>query len=237
MFQHFKDIDIHSSSTWKNKRILTFDIDWASDDVLSDTIDLIERYDVKATFFVTHYTSVLSRLRKSKNYELAIHPNFNPFFEQGSNKKPEDIISELKKIVPEATVSRSHSLTNSGRWNTLYNRYKIKYTSNYIMYMHKYISPILQINNTIEVPIYFADDGFLYSHSNFIESPDFIRDSFDGIQVFLFHPIHVALNTSSLNQYELTRDIHHSWDNIQKSRSQKSGIRNLLANLLDENGY
>ena len=49
---------------------LTFDIDWADDDVIGDTIDLVEKAEVKATWFVTHQTPLLDRLRDNPKFEL-----------------------------------------------------------------------------------------------------------------------------------------------------------------------
>ena len=55
-FGHITDIDPNDSSTWENKYFVTFDIDWAVDEILSDSIDLIEQYDIPVTWFVTHKT-------------------------------------------------------------------------------------------------------------------------------------------------------------------------------------
>lgn len=46
-----------------NALYLTFDVDWACDEVLADTIDLVEEADVCATCFVTHDAPLLKRLR------------------------------------------------------------------------------------------------------------------------------------------------------------------------------
>ncbi len=76
-FKNISSIVVNEEHTWKDKIFLTFDIDWANDDVLNDTIDLIERSDIAATWFVTHDTPVLNRLRANPRFELGIHPNFN----------------------------------------------------------------------------------------------------------------------------------------------------------------
>ena len=54
---------------------LTFDLDWAHDAITADTIELLIRANVKATFFVTHKTSVFDGL--SQDFEMGIHPNFD----------------------------------------------------------------------------------------------------------------------------------------------------------------
>ena len=79
-FGKVSEISLEEPSSYE-KVFLTFDIDWASDFVLEYCIDLIESAQVKATFFVTHETPLLERLRENPNFELGIHPNFNPLLE------------------------------------------------------------------------------------------------------------------------------------------------------------
>lgn len=115
-FENIKNINLENSSSWEDKIFLTFDIDWCSDEVLSFTLDIIEKNNIKATFFVTHETKLLDRMRANPNIELGIHPNFNPLlngdFRYGKNI--DEVVGYYKNIVPEAVSVRSHSLTQSG---------------------------------------------------------------------------------------------------------------------------
>src|SRR5688572_30631364 len=89
---------------YENKLFLTFDIDWASDHVLNHTIDLLEKFDVCATFFVTHETPLLNKIRRNPKFELGIHPNFN-FLLNGDfrhGKNPEEVVEYYLKMVPDA---------------------------------------------------------------------------------------------------------------------------------------
>lgn len=52
-------------------------MDWASDMVLRDFLDLVEMCDIKATIHVTHDTTILEDLLKNDNIDCGIHPNFN----------------------------------------------------------------------------------------------------------------------------------------------------------------
>ena len=63
-----KHIDFNNASSWKSSLFITFDLDWASDEVLKFTLELVEKYNIKATFFVTHNTKVLEKAKK--NYEI-----------------------------------------------------------------------------------------------------------------------------------------------------------------------
>jgi len=233
MFIHFKEITYNNKSTWEGKRILTFDIDWASDEVILDTIDLLNQYNVKATFFVTHQTPVLEKIRSNSDFELAIHPNFNPILNLQGQKTVNQTFDEILEIVPDAIVSRSHSLTNSGRWNSIYKEKGLRFTSNYFMYLNEGIKPIKNTNEVIEIPIYFADDALLYLNDNKLDLiiPDFKAKKIEGIQLFLFHPIHVVLNSNSLKSYDDTRQYHNDFNKISLLPKNHIGIRDVLINL------
>lgn len=80
VFGNIGEIDLENPGSYQ-KIFLTFDIDWASDEVLEYCIDIVEKANIKATWFVTHETPLLGRLRANPNFELGIHPNFNPLLE------------------------------------------------------------------------------------------------------------------------------------------------------------
>lgn len=127
-----KNINIHEENSWKDKIFLTFDLDWCLDETLQDTLDLLEKYDAKATFFVTHKTELLSQMRQNPNIELAIHPNFNFLlegdFQQGKNIN--EIIEYYLKFVPDAVSVRSHSLTQGSKIVSAFEYYGLLYECN-----------------------------------------------------------------------------------------------------------
>lgn len=238
-FIHFKDIDLKNPSSWQGKSILTFDMDWAIDEVLDYTLDLLEKAEVKATFFVTHHSKVLDRIRKNQNIETGLHPNFNPLLEKNpSSGTAEEILGNLKKICPDAQVLRSHSMTHSGKWLSLYKQAGIRFTSQYYMNGVTTIQPFEHINGLIEVPVFFADDGFVSlcdeKKSDFRTVLKAIKTPHDFFRVYNFHPVHVALNTGSFSHYESTKSLHSDWNEIVKIRNTGEGIFNLLQSVLNE---
>ena len=115
MFETISSIQVENEESWREKIFLTIDIDWAHDEILLDTIELVEEAGVAATWFVTHETEVLERLRSNPYFELGIHPNFN-FLLQGDARNggnAGEVISNVVQMVPEATSVRSHSMTVS----------------------------------------------------------------------------------------------------------------------------
>ncbi len=113
------NIDIEKEESWKSNVFFTFDVDWASDEVFNETLDLLDSYNASATFFCTHETKVLERLRAGDRYEIGVHPNFNFLlegnFRYGSNYK--EVLKYYKAIVPESVSVRSHSLTQQSKDN------------------------------------------------------------------------------------------------------------------------
>lgn len=111
-----------------NKIFLTFDMDWASDEVLQDFYDLLCELDVCGTLNVTHNTRLLDLFRKENRLELGIHPNYNMLLDGiEKGKSYEDVIDEIQAIVPEAVTVRAHALANSSKINMKYAQCGIKY--------------------------------------------------------------------------------------------------------------
>ena len=69
-FSNINNIDINNDLSWNDKLFLTFDIDWCSDEVLMYTLKIIEEYDIKATFFITHETPLLDRMINNPKIEV-----------------------------------------------------------------------------------------------------------------------------------------------------------------------
>jgi len=207
-FVHFQDLTLGDQATWENKSILSFDMDWATDDVLHYMLRLINKMGKKVVVFVTHKTDLLRDFRANDNIELGIHPNFNRCFEVGG-ESVENVLEEILNIVPEAQVSRSHSLTTSGRWLGLYKSAGLRYLSNYMMEWQEDINPFRHVNGLIEVPIYFADDGFIFQEDISKETIGRAKYKAEkknkGLKVFNFHPIHLYLNTPSYRYYDASK--------------------------------
>lgn len=234
-FIHFRDIDPARAGSWTGKRVLSIDIDWAHDAVLEDTIDLIEQAAVKACFFVTHDSPLLARLRANPLFELGLHPNFDPLLRGEAVSSVSDIVMSLARVVPEAKVLRSHSMTTSGRWLELYREAGITHLSNYLMYGDVNIHPFRQINGLVEAPVHFADDGLLFQRamSEVSFNPDTeLLASGKGLRVYNFHPIHLFLNSENLDRYSASRPYAEDPQALRRLRFDGDGARAWLSSLL-----
>lgn len=235
-FGRVSDIEPENPTTWHGKTFLTFDIDWACDAVIDDTIELVEAAGVAATWFVTHDTPVLERLRKNPAFELGIHPNFNFLLEgdprNGANAA--EVVDRLMEIVPEARTVRSHCMTQSTTLLDLFKRKNLTHDCNHFIPAHvqPQLAPWTLWNGLTRVPYFWEDDiHCLYA------DPAAMEQAMDqkGLRVFDFHPIHVFLNTEDMARYERTRAIHRNPDELLSHRNgNATGARDHLIQLLKE---
>jgi hypothetical protein len=233
IFSNISPILVDDNSSWQDKIFLTFDIDWAEDTVLHDTIDLVDEAGVAATWYVTHETPVLERLRSSQNYELGIHPNFNSLLEgDGRNgRNTGEVIERILNIVPEAKSVRSHSLAQSSRVMEAFRRSGLTHDVNHFVPAHSGISlsPWLDWNGLCRVP-YFWEDDVEFMCGLQTNMTELVLQH--GLKVFDFHPIHVFLNTENLERYESTRHLHNNPLELIKHRFKGIGTRTRLIELL-----
>ena len=213
---------------------LTIDIDWAHDAVIMDTLELVERHDTKATWFVTHKTPVLAEIRAAGGHELGIHPNFNPLLD-GKPGHAGDTIKKLMDIVPEAVSVRSHSLVRSSRLSVKFRDFGLTHESNYLLppQVGAKIGAWRDFSGLIQVPIRWEDDVRLLDPS--LEEPVDHLDIIDLLVVDI-HPIHTFLNTQTIDDYETARNEMDDPVKLQERRRPRGcgGSRDRLLTLLSE---
>lgn len=230
-------IDPDDTSTWRGRIFLTFDLDWAHDKVIQDTIDLVEAADVPATWFVTHASPVLERLRENPKFELGVHPNFNPLLDGSPRREggAQRILEEVLKIVPEAKSVRSHSMTQSSGLLAAFGAVGLTHDANHFIpaSVAGDLKPWKLWNGLTRVPYFWEDDLFCI-YSDFRPEPDVTSAASQGsgIKVFDMHPIHVFLNTEHIERYEKTRGIHQTPGALMNHRYQGYGARSRLVDLL-----
>ena len=222
-------IQVDSAASWSQTPYLTLDVDWAHDDILADAIELVEAYQVPATWFVTHDTPLLARLRSNPNFELGIHPNFN-FLLNGDDrfgKNAADVVDRLMAIVPEAKCVRSHSTTQSSGLLDLFMRKGLTYECNSFIPVQSGIElkPWLLWSGITCVPYCWEDDvACLYGPENG-SWPISRLIGLEGIKVFDFHPVHIFLNTEQMDRYEKTRPWHRAPQELRAHRFEGEGSR------------
>ncbi|WP_299455606.1 hypothetical protein [uncultured Microscilla sp.] len=235
-FANLKSIQLNKPETWQDKIFLTFDIDWASDEVLNFTIDILEESKAKATFFCTHETKVLDRVRKNPDFEIAVHPNFNFLLNgdhrYGSNVK--EVAQYYMDIVPESVTLRSHSLTQNSQILEVFCDLGIRSDCNLLIPLEAgETKPFLYSNNRLlRIPYIWEDDtAILYRNSTKVT--DYLQH--DGLKVFDFHPIHVFLNTETLDRYNRCRKHLQNYTELKSFVNHESfGTQNFFKNLIQQ---
>lgn len=233
-FATLSSIEPDDPRTWQDRIFLTIDLDWAADEVVLDTIQMLEAAGVAATFFVTHATPLLARLRRNPKFELGIHPDFNGLLD-GTASQPRSavsVIDNLLALVPEAKAVRSHSMTQSSRLLDLFRNAGLTHESNHFIPAHTGIAlkPFRHWNGLVRAPYFWEDDVALaYKVGPEIEE---LALEAQRLKVFDFHPIHIALNTADMEHYERTRSVHGDWAAIQDRMFEGTGIRTLFQRLL-----
>lgn len=200
-----------------NNLILTFDLDWCNDEILSYVLDKLIPNKVPATFFVTHDTKLLHTIRKYDFFELGIHPNFNSGSSHGDNYK--DVIDYCLHIVPEAISSRSHGLNIS---------------SNILIYM---MEKGIKIDSSIFMPDAKNIDNFYFSINGLkiLRCPYNWEDDYwfyqEGITKYRLSDI-MELNSKILNFHPIY--VHSSYDGTKYARNN---INTRPENMLDDIVY
>lgn len=98
------------------EEIITFDVDWAPEEAIQYSIDLVLESNSKATFFATHSSEVLKKYVDSDQIEVGIHPNYY------KSTNFEHLIDELIEHYPKATSVRAHGLYSSSNIVKLYEK-------------------------------------------------------------------------------------------------------------------
>lgn len=238
-FNTLANIDPCLATTWRDKVFLTFDIDWAHDLVILDSLELLTKADASATFFVTHRSDLIAELQSNQRIELGIHPNFNWLLssEQNTGKDSRDVVDLLLEVIPCARSVRSHSLTQNSHLLKYFASVGLTHEANtFIPYSTgQVIRPWRGIEGLARIPYGWEDDAhILYAAQNiqYSEPCDIVDNKTIPLKVFDFHPIHVFLNTESLDRYERTRPLHQNPNELIRHRYQGFGTRNRLIELL-----
>ncbi len=235
-FSNISAIDPNMLATWQSRLFLSFDIDWAHDDVLADTIKIVRDAGIASTWFVTHNTPLLQELKNLNCVELGIHPNFNPLLEGNavdSENTAWKVMNNVLSIVPKARAIRSHSLTQSERLVELFRQFGLTHISNFLVPHGCGFDPkpFYCWDRMVVVPHCWQDNVALKMPIPFTNN----EEHQFGFCVFNFHPIHIYLNTENIIRYENTRHLHKFPKELIKYRYNGFGIRSFLIELIKKN--
>jgi polysaccharide deactylase WbmS-like protein len=171
--------------------VVTLDVDWAPDDAVDAVAARLEDAGVAATWFVTHAGPALDRLRNREAFELGIHPNFRPGSTHGAT--PAEVLEHLMALVPEAVSSRAHGVVQSGALlHELVARTPVRIDSTTFLPDMAHVRPLPQHTphgTLVRIPFVWSDD-YEPLRPRPTDWDELLARP--GLQVVLFHPVHVV---------------------------------------------
>jgi hypothetical protein len=182
---------------------VTLDVDWAPDWAIDLCAETLARSGVKATWFVTHASAAVDRLRERPQlFELGIHPNFLAGSTHGETH--DEVLAHCMELVPEAKSMRAHGLAQSSRLlQRVVHTTPIEIDLSIFLPYMPGIRPVLYTeggSELVRLPYWWEDD-----YEMELDPPRFgaahIAEGAPGIRIVNFHPIHVALNSASMLNY------------------------------------
>ena len=194
---------------------ITFDIDWATDVMIADTLDLLNTAGVRATLFATHATSLFDGI---EGHEIGIHPNFL------LTKDYRSEFDRLMGLYPQAKGVRCHSYYQNTQILDLFVERGLRYDSNLLMFHCQGIHAFQNWNGLVRVPVFWEDDiNYLVGGT---WDPQMLSISNpNSLYVFAFHPVHVFLNTERIDRYKVAKPHCNDTKKLQEFvNSESSGV-------------
>jgi hypothetical protein len=178
---------------------LTSDLDWASEYCIEHFLDIVERFSVTPTLFVTHASVAAFKAARDGRAELGIHPNFLPGSSHG-----EDTISVLRhllELVPGAKAVRCHRYFEDHRIAAELARHGLELDSNLCRHLESDLHASRLPTGLLRLPVFFEDDvhwsrGLKWRFAEY-------ADAFfaPGLKILNFHPFFVTLNVPDAEFY------------------------------------
>lgn len=194
---------------------ITLDVDWAPDFAIDFVASLLLEAGVPATWFITHDSPALARLRSHVElFELGIHPNFLPGSSHGSSESA--VLSHMMDIVPEARVVRTHGLVQSSNLlGRIVDETPIRVDASLFMPHARELDAVVyhwgEGKKLVRVP-YMWEDDFEMVRPDGIWDLSAMMARGSGLMVMDFHPLHVYLNSIDLSAYRGLRQYGHFAD-------------------------
>jgi hypothetical protein len=204
---------------------ITLDTDWAAPSTLEHVLAEVIDPRLALTVFCTgRYACLEAR----PHTEVALHYNVEQLgFERAFN--------EIAAVLPGAKGARGHSLAFSERLRPLYRRHGTRYDSSFLQFEQQGIAAFPIARGVWEFPVYFMDTFFLeYHEGDFGRAPTAEQLAGPGLKVLDFHPIHLLLNTPSIDFYQSVKHLYHDTEALLRHRHQGWGVASLFAQIQEQ---
>ena len=172
---------------------ITIDTDWASDYVIEYTLNYFESRSIPITLFSTHDSPYLRTA--VNNHEVGLHPFFGQNSDHGINI--ESVTKKILSVPHNIKAFRCHRFETSNSTQEAMVDAGMIACSNVCTNLET-LSPFIERNGILEVPIFFEDGGYLRrEHPLNNRSLINLGLAKPGIRIFTLHPMHFCLNSPS----------------------------------------
>lgn len=184
---------------------MTADQDWCPDWALDRLWTWCSEHDIPLHLFCTNDSPLVARLLAiEEGFTVGWHPNFQPSSSHGATIV--EVLEHLRRIYPGCTTVRSHGYHESTAAWTALRDVGVQADSQGATAFQGGLQPMLHWTGIVRLPVYFEDDVFLELDSGELEvEPVEATLASEGLKIFDIHPIHFALNSRSMIEYELRK--------------------------------
>lgn len=211
--------------------VFTGDQDWAPEWAVQDTLDLFHEVDIPYHLFRTNDSQAARHARENfQGFSEGWHPNFLDGSSHGSTF--EEVISEMARLVPHSRSIRCHSFYEyTGMWARISGT-DIVAESHGLTDMQVGLRPMRMWTGLWRFPVFLEDDVFFASEVHESQLARLWRNlQMPGLKILNFHPVHVALNTSSAEQY--TKWKSETSASVRSLPAAGFGTRSLLQEIIE----
>ena len=203
--------------------LLALDIDWAPDYAIDLAATELARCGVRATWFVTHASAAVDRLRGRPDlFVLGIHPNFLANSTHGAS--PADVLAHCMQLVPDARSVRTHSLVQSTPLlGAILAQTPIVIDGSLFLPGAAWLRPVEYRSagkTLLRLPFYWEDDVEMQQPTSHWRLNALLGVE-PGLKVFAFHPLHVFLNSDAVVRYEALKGRHSKISELSESEAAR----------------
>lgn len=183
-----------------NTAAITFDVDWAPDYMLRNVLDILDHYNVRATFYATHDSELLRNIAREGKHEIGLHINLSGGSTQGHDM--DNIVENLKGVFPDVVGNRFHHLRYAYRDLKALSQHSLGYDVSTLLFNGTHLLPVWHRDLNMVLLPYIWEDGICENAGDAV-TLDSIRLNAPGLKIINFHPMNVYLNCATV-EHRLT---------------------------------
>ncbi|MBI5369036.1 MAG: hypothetical protein HZA54_18520 [Planctomycetes bacterium] len=214
---------------------LSFETDGCSDELIDEALRLSRPVPGRLTFFcASRYPGLTTGDWRGRRWELALSPAF------ASAPDPAAELDRLMREMPEAVGLRARDGVAGHAVLRAVGARRLRYTSNTAPLFQAGLAPYPNPWGSWELPMYYMDDlDFVrpdhWPGAEAPFSPELLHRAvkMQGLYVFAFHPLHLALNTPGTAWHQANAAGPGDLDGLARRAFPGRGVRTFFLELAD----